>query len=60
MSHLPGASGVRLRVSDRGAGPRTVVLVHGWKGSHRLWDPVTARLQDSARVVAFDLRGMGE
>jgi pimeloyl-ACP methyl ester carboxylesterase len=36
------------------------VLVHGWKGSHRLWDPVTARLRHDRRVVAFDLRGMGE
>jgi pimeloyl-ACP methyl ester carboxylesterase len=55
---VPG--GVRLRISDRGAGERTFLLVHGWKGSHRLWDPVTARLAASARVVAYDHRGMGE
>jgi pimeloyl-ACP methyl ester carboxylesterase len=36
------------------------VLVHGWKQSHRLWDPVVARLAPRHRVVAFDLRGMGE
>jgi non-heme chloroperoxidase len=69
MSYLTGAGGVRLRFSDRGpvdrpsAGAneaRPVVLVHGWKGSHRLWDPVIARLQSDHRVVAFDLRGMGE
>lgn len=69
MSYLTGAGGVRLRFTDRGpvdrppAGAheaRPVVLVHGWKGSHRLWDPVIARLQSDHRVVAFDLRGMGE
>jgi non-heme chloroperoxidase len=64
VSYLTGANGVRLRFTDRGeaavAGAKPVVLVHGWKGSHRLWDPVIARLQHERRVVAFDLRGMGE
>jgi pimeloyl-ACP methyl ester carboxylesterase len=60
VSYLEGAGRVRLRFTDRGAGDPPVVLVHGWKGSHRLWDPVTARLAPDRRVVAFDLRGMGE
>jgi non-heme chloroperoxidase len=60
VSYLSGAGGVRLRFTDRGTAGRAVVLVHGWKGSHRLWDPVIARLQETHRVVAFDLRGMGE
>ena len=60
MSFFTTPSGVRLRLSDRGAGTDTIVLVHGWKGSHRLWDHVIARLEERHRVVAFDLRGMGE
>lgn len=60
MSFLVTPDGTRLRFSDRGAGPDTVVLVHGWKGSHRLWDHVVVRLEERHRVVAFDLRGMGE
>lgn len=60
MSYIQTSDGVRLRISDRGAGAPAIVLVHGWKGSHRLWDPVTVRLERSHRVVAFDLRGMGE
>jgi pimeloyl-ACP methyl ester carboxylesterase len=60
MSHVVATGGIRLRLSDRGAGDPAIVLVHGWKGSHRLWDPVIARLEHSHRVVAFDLRGMGE
>lgn len=60
MTFLLSPEGIRLRVADRGEGEPPVVLVHGWKGSHRLWDPVIARLERAHRVVAFDLRGMGE
>ena len=60
MSFLEKPDGVRLRVCDRGSGRCAFVLVHGWKQSHRLWDPVIARLASRHRVVAFDVRGMGE
>jgi non-heme chloroperoxidase len=59
MSFLETSDGVRLRYTDRGEGP-PIVLVHGWKGSHRLWDQAVVRLAAAHRVVAFDLRGMGE
>lgn len=60
MTFLLTDRGVRLRCADCGEGGQTFVLVHGWKGSHRLWDKVIARLATRHRVVAFDLRGMGE
>jgi non-heme chloroperoxidase len=60
MSFLTTPDGVRLRVTDRGAGDRTIVLVHGWKLSHRPFDHAIMRLSRRHRVVAFDLRGMGE
>jgi len=60
VSFLTTPEGVRLRYTDRGDGEHTVVLVHGWKGSHRLWDPATFRLMREFRVIAFDNRGMGE
>ena len=60
MSFLETSEGVRLRYTDLGEGARPIVLVHGWKGSHRLWDQAVARLAVGHRVVAFDLRGMGE
>lgn len=51
-----GASG-----GAAGAPAPPVVLVHGWKGSHRLWDRTVVELEArGVRVVAFDLRGMGE
>ena len=60
MSRLRTDAGVSLRFTDRGQGAPAFVLVHGWKGSHRLWDLVVARLAETNRVVAYDLRGMGE
>ncbi len=60
MTYLTTPDGTRLRYTDRGDGERTIVLVHGWKGSHRLWDPAVYRLAERFRVVAFDNRGMGE
>jgi pimeloyl-ACP methyl ester carboxylesterase len=59
LSFLTLESGVRLRVCDRGSGP-AIVLVHGWKMSHRIFDRVFPALEDRFRVVAYDLRGMGE
>jgi pimeloyl-ACP methyl ester carboxylesterase len=60
VSFLTTREGVRLRYTDRGSSERTVVLVHGWKGSHRMWDPAVYRLSGEFRVIAFDNRGMGE
>lgn len=60
MSFLEADDGARLRYADRGTGPSTFLLVHGWKGSHRVWDQTIARLEGSHRVVAYDQRGMGE
>ncbi|HEY0642642.1 MAG TPA: alpha/beta fold hydrolase [Nocardioides sp.] len=38
----------------------TVVLVHGWPDTHRVWEGVAALLADDFRVVAYDTRGQGE
>jgi peroxiredoxin len=38
----------------------TVVLVHGWPLSHRMWEPQLWPLTDAGyRVVAYDRRGFG-
>jgi len=54
-------AGVDLAVFEGGdpAAP-TIVLVHGWPDTHWLWHGVMERLAREFRVVAFDLRGMGE
>lgn len=60
MTFVTTPEGVRLRVCERGAGKRAIVLVHGWKMSHRVFDHPIHRLSRDFRVVAYDLRGMGE
>lgn len=53
------ASGVRLRVAERGEGP-TVVLLHGLFADHTTWDAVGDELVREFRVVSPDLPGFGE
>lgn len=42
------------------SGDQTVVLIHGWPLSHRMWEPQITALTDAGyRVVAYDRRGFG-
>jgi non-heme chloroperoxidase len=59
MTRVTTPDGVALRLRSRGDGP-AIVLVHGWKGSSRVWDRTVAALAARFRVVAYDLRGMGD
>ncbi|MET8875748.1 SDR family oxidoreductase [Nocardia sp. NPDC004604] len=38
----------------------TIVLVHGWPDTHRLWDAVVPLLAGRFHVVTYDTRGHGE
>jgi pimeloyl-ACP methyl ester carboxylesterase len=49
----------RLHASIAGRGPETIVLLHGFGGCHRLWQPIQQALAQDARVVAYDLPGHG-
>jgi pimeloyl-ACP methyl ester carboxylesterase len=56
---VDGAAG-RLRVSDGGAGPRTVVLVHGLGADLEAWRAQLDHLRGAGvRAVAYDQRGHG-
>lgn len=57
---VEGNDGTRIAVYEEGNpdGP-TVVLVHGWPDSHRLWDGVVPLLADKFRVIRYDNRGAG-
>ncbi|MER8653406.1 alpha/beta fold hydrolase [Mesorhizobium sp. M1078] len=48
-----------LYVAERGAGPKTVVLLHGFGGCHDIWREVTASLGPDIRTLAYDLPGHG-
>lgn len=53
------ASGIRVRVSDVGAGP-TLLLLHTLLLSRREWDALVEHLGSQFRIVAPDLPGFGE
>ena len=40
-----------------GKGPHTVVMLHGWPDTHRLWDATVQTLQNQYRCVRFTLPG---
>jgi len=42
MTFLTTPDGVRLRLCVRGTGSRPILLVHGWKMSHRVFDRIEA------------------
>jgi pimeloyl-ACP methyl ester carboxylesterase len=53
------ASGIRLRVTDRGQGP-SILLLHTLFVDRTCWQPLVERLAQSFRVIAPDLPGCGE
>jgi pyruvate dehydrogenase E2 component (dihydrolipoamide acetyltransferase) len=48
-----------LYVAERGTGPKTVVLLHGFGGCHDIWREMTSALAPGIRTLAYDLPGHG-
>ena len=46
-----------VEVIVEGAGPKAIVMIHGWPDTHRLWDGQVASLKDHYRCVRFTLPG---
>ena len=55
MQEKPVIDGIDVRAE--GQGPRTVVMVHGWPDTYRVWDAQVAALQGQYRCVRFTLPG---
>ena len=58
--YVESHDGTSIAIYEEGApaGP-TVVLVHGWPDSHKLWDGVVASLAQRYRIIRYDNRGAG-
>src|ERR1700681_2240551 len=50
--------GTQFDVLDQGGGP-ALVLLHGFPLAKETWDAQAASLAARARIVRFDLRGLG-
>ncbi len=46
-----------VEVVVEGAGPESIVMIHGWPDTHRLWDRQVESLRASYRCVRFTLPG---
>lgn len=55
MSDARLIGGVDVFIEGQGA--ETVVMIHGWPDTHRLWDSTVKALQDRYRCVRFTLPG---
>jgi 2-succinyl-6-hydroxy-2,4-cyclohexadiene-1-carboxylate synthase len=58
MTRIATRDGVAYDVHDTGHGP-ALVLLHGFAGSSRTWEPVDDRLRTGRRLVMIDLLGHG-
>lgn len=55
------AGSVRLQYFEHGIGPETIVLVHGYTASARIWSAMQERLDPARfRVLALNNRGAGD
>ncbi|WP_107653278.1 SDR family oxidoreductase [Nocardia suismassiliense] len=61
QKHVVRNGEVDLAVYEQGNpdGP-TILLLHGWPDSHRLWDNVLPELTERFRLLSVDNRGHGE
>ena len=48
-------AGTEIHIAGKGS--QTLVFIHGWPDSYRLWDATVASLQDRFRCVRFSLPG---
>jgi pimeloyl-ACP methyl ester carboxylesterase len=46
-----------IEVIVEGAGPKAIVMIHGWPDTHRLWDAQVEALKERYRCVRFTLPG---
>jgi pimeloyl-ACP methyl ester carboxylesterase len=52
--------GTRLYYEQFGDGEPPIVLIHGWTGSHGLWERTAHDLAPRFKVVTMDNRGHGD
>ena len=59
MSYFTLENGEKLYYEDRGHGPETLVMMHGWTSSHDIYLKPVETLQEQARCIIYDHRGHG-
>ncbi|MBR2812534.1 MAG: alpha/beta hydrolase [Solobacterium sp.] len=57
MSYFTLKNGEKLYYEDKGNGPETLVMMHGWTSSHEIYEKPVESLQKQARCIIYDHRG---
>lgn len=52
--------GIRIHYDDRGQGEPALLMLPGWCGSRRVFDPLVERCSASRRTLVLDWRGHGQ
>ena len=60
MSYLTLRNEEKLYYEDKGNGPDTLVMMHGWTSSHEIYLKPVEMLQKQARCIIYDHRGHGK
>lgn len=60
MSYFTLSSGEKLYYEDRGRGPETLIMMHGWTSSHLIYKIPVKLLKKKARCIIYDHRGHGK
>lgn len=59
-AHDAQAGDVKLHYLTAGHGPATVILLHGYAETSRMWRPLMPKLAEKFQVIAPDLPGIGD
>ena len=57
MSYFTLKDGQKLYYEDKGQGPDTLIMMHGWTSSHDVYAQPMESLQKQARCIIYDHRG---
>src|SRR5689334_18556647 len=59
-SRVASVNGVKIHYLTAGSGPRTLVLIHGFGETSRMWLPAFEAFGKDYTIIAPDLRGIGD
>ena len=59
MSYFTLRDGEKLYYEDKGEGPETLIMMHGWTSSHDIYLEPVEILKKQARCIIYDHRGHG-
>ena len=59
MSYFTLKNGEKLYYEDKGNGPETLVMMHGWTSTHDVYVEPVEKLKEKARCIIYDHRGHG-